>query len=148
MAVDLGQRLLPAFDTATGVPYGTVNLRAGVPPGETLVTSLAGGGTHLLEFAALSRVTGLTEFERVARGALRALWARRSPLELVGNHIDIRTGGWCQQAYYLVPDLRCPLDVLQASGCIRTPASAPTRTVSTNTWLRPLCCPGRRSTWT
>ena len=42
MAVDLGERLLPAFDTPTGIPYGTVNLLHGVPPGETTVTSLAG----------------------------------------------------------------------------------------------------------
>ena len=42
MAVDLGERLLPAFDTPTGIPYGTVNLMHGVPPGETTVTSLAG----------------------------------------------------------------------------------------------------------
>lgn len=29
LALDLGQRLLPAFDTATGMPIGTVNLRFG-----------------------------------------------------------------------------------------------------------------------
>ena len=27
LAVDLGDRLLPAFRTRTGIPYGTVNLR-------------------------------------------------------------------------------------------------------------------------
>lgn len=92
MAVDLANRLVPAFDTATGIPYGTVNLRGGVPPNETTVTSLAGGGTHILEFVTLSRLTGAPHFERLARGALRALWARRSALDLVGNHIDIQTG--------------------------------------------------------
>ena len=30
MALDLGERLLPAFDTPTGIPYGTVNMRHGV----------------------------------------------------------------------------------------------------------------------
>ena len=30
MALDLGDRLLPAFDTPTGIPYGTVNMRNGV----------------------------------------------------------------------------------------------------------------------
>lgn len=29
------KRLLPAFDTKTGMPYGTVNLRYGVPVNET-----------------------------------------------------------------------------------------------------------------
>ncbi|RYY71721.1 hypothetical protein EON63_21490 [archaeon] len=29
LAIDLGGRLLPAFNTKTGIPYGTVNLRYG-----------------------------------------------------------------------------------------------------------------------
>ena len=58
LAYDLGLRLLPAFDTATGIPYGTVNLRHGVPPNETPITSLATGGTNILEFIQLSRITG------------------------------------------------------------------------------------------
>ena len=37
LATDLGERLLPAFHTATGIPIGTVNLRYGVPVGETPV---------------------------------------------------------------------------------------------------------------
>ena len=78
--------------TSAGIPYGTVNLRYGVPPGETVISSLAGGGTHLLEFSLLSRLTGRRDFELAARGALRALWARRSPYQLLGNHINIQTG--------------------------------------------------------
>ena len=31
LAEDAARRLLPAFDTPTGMPYGTVNLRHGVP---------------------------------------------------------------------------------------------------------------------
>jgi ER degradation enhancer, mannosidase alpha-like 2 len=42
LAVDLGRRLLPAFSTATGIPFGTVNLRYGVPPKETEIASTAG----------------------------------------------------------------------------------------------------------
>jgi ER degradation enhancer, mannosidase alpha-like 2 len=45
LAVDLGERLLPAFVTPTGIPYGTVNLRYGVPVGETEIASTAGAGT-------------------------------------------------------------------------------------------------------
>ena len=37
LAVDLGERLLPAFSTVTGIPYGTVNLRSGVPIGESVI---------------------------------------------------------------------------------------------------------------
>jgi len=38
MALDLGNRMLPAFETKTGLPYARVNLRRGVEPGETTDT--------------------------------------------------------------------------------------------------------------
>jgi mannosidase alpha-like ER degradation enhancer 1 len=38
MAKDLGERLLPAFKTPTGMPYARLNLRHGVPKGETIET--------------------------------------------------------------------------------------------------------------
>ena len=43
-----------AFDTPTGMPYGTVNLRHGVPAGETPITCTAGVGTFLIEFGKFS----------------------------------------------------------------------------------------------
>jgi mannosidase alpha-like ER degradation enhancer 2 len=58
LAEDAASRLLPAFDTPTGMPFGTVNLQNGVPNGETPVTSTAGVGTMVIEFGALSRLTG------------------------------------------------------------------------------------------
>eukprot|EP00898_Chlorokybus_atmophyticus_P006326 jgi/Chlat1/6695/Chrsp49S00478 len=94
LAADLGQRLLRAFETPTGIPYGSVNLLHGVPHGETPITSTAGGGTMLLELGMLSRLTGNTAFETAARRASRGLWSRRSRLGLVGAHIDVRTGEW------------------------------------------------------
>ncbi|XP_066289002.1 ER degradation-enhancing alpha-mannosidase-like protein 2 isoform X2 [Branchiostoma lanceolatum] len=83
-----------AFDTPTGMPYGTVNLRYGVPPGETPVTCTAGVGTFLVEFGTLSRLTGDPVFENTAIQALQALWDVRSDIGLVGNHIDVTTGRW------------------------------------------------------
>ena len=35
LAHDLGKRLLPAFETPTGIPYSRVNLRRGVEKGES-----------------------------------------------------------------------------------------------------------------
>lgn len=67
MAEDVARRLLPAFDTPTGMPYGTVNLHSGVPLGETTVTCTAGVGTFILEFGTLSRLTGDEIFEQVLR---------------------------------------------------------------------------------
>uniref|UniRef100_A0A182YN33 alpha-1,2-Mannosidase n=1 Tax=Anopheles stephensi TaxID=30069 RepID=A0A182YN33_ANOST len=97
MAEDVAQRLLPAFDTATGMPYGTVNLRYGVPYGETSVTCTAGIGTFVLEFGTLSRLTGNPVYEDVAMNALSALYKHRSPIGLYGNHIDVQTGRWIAQ---------------------------------------------------
>ncbi|OQR79601.1 ER degradation-enhancing alpha-mannosidase 2 [Tropilaelaps mercedesae] len=94
MAVDVAKRLLPAFNTSTGMPYGTVNLRRGVPQGETTVTCTAGVGTFIVEFSSLSRLTGDPRYEQVAVRALRALWATRSKVDLVGNHLDVETGKW------------------------------------------------------
>ncbi|CAN0323255.1 unnamed protein product, partial [Ectocarpus sp. 4 AP-2014] len=58
LAEKLGRRLLPAFDTPTGIPYGTVNLKSGVPKGETTISSLAGAGSLTVEFSVLSALTG------------------------------------------------------------------------------------------
>lgn len=94
LAEDVATRLLPAFNTKTGMPYGTVNLVNGVPPGETSVTCTAGVGTFVVEFAALSRLTGNPVFEQVALRALQALWKTRTSIGLVGNHIDVQLGVW------------------------------------------------------
>jgi mannosidase alpha-like ER degradation enhancer 2 len=66
-----------------GIPYGTVNLVWGVPIGETNVTCTAGGGTFLIEFGTLSRLTGDPIYERVALRALQSLWEKRSSINLV-----------------------------------------------------------------
>ena len=94
LAEDVGRRLLPAFDTPTGMPYGTVNLRYGVPEGETPITCTAGVGTFIVEFATLSRLTGDPIYEETAQRAMRALWFKRSKIGLVGNHIDVVSGKW------------------------------------------------------
>ncbi|XP_076471092.1 ER degradation-enhancing alpha-mannosidase-like protein 2 [Babylonia areolata] len=94
MADHVARKLLPAFDTPTGMPYGTVNLRYGVPKGETTVTCTAGVGTFIVEFGALSRLTGDPVFEKVAMRAIRALWKHRSAIGLLGNHVDVATGKW------------------------------------------------------
>jgi mannosidase alpha-like ER degradation enhancer 2 len=72
-----------AFDTATGMPFGTVNLQYGVPNGETEETCVAGVGTFLIEFATLSRLTGNPVYENVAMRAMDSLWAKRSEINLV-----------------------------------------------------------------
>ncbi|QCE07576.1 alpha-mannosidase I MNS4 [Vigna unguiculata] len=97
LAEDLARRLLPAFDTPTGIPFGSVNLLHGVDKHESKITSTAGGGTLTLEFGVLSRLTNDPIFEQVTKNAVRGLWARRSKLNLVGAHINVFTGEWTQK---------------------------------------------------
>jgi Glycosyl hydrolase family 47 len=94
LAVDLGERLLPAFVTPTGIPYGTVNLRYGVPVGETEIASTAGAGSLLVEFEVLSALSNDHRFGDAAFLAVQALYSRRSYLNLLGKHIHTSNGQW------------------------------------------------------
>ena len=92
LAEDLGTRLLPAFDSKTGIPYRFVNLRTGKVRGE--VTNPAEAGTLLVEFGALSELTRKTVFYEKAKRALVETYRRRSSIGLVGSRINVETGEW------------------------------------------------------
>ena len=95
LATDLGRRLLPAFDTPTGIPAHRVNLRRGVATSESRETCSAAAGTMLLEMSKLSALTGDGRFEAAARRALDELWRRRSKVtDLVGSTVHTHTGQW------------------------------------------------------
>ncbi|HWS87076.1 MAG TPA: glycoside hydrolase family 47 protein [Pyrinomonadaceae bacterium] len=92
LAEDLGNRLLPAFDSPTGIPYRFVNLRTGKVRGE--VTNPAEAGTLLLEFGTLSKLTRRPVFYDRAKRALVETYKRRSEIGLVGSRINVETGEW------------------------------------------------------
>jgi ER degradation enhancer, mannosidase alpha-like 2 len=92
LAEDLGTRLLPAFDSPTGIPYRFVNLKTGKTRGE--VTNPAEAGTLLVEFGALSKLTRRPVFYEKAKRALVEVYKRRSPIGLVGGRINVETGEW------------------------------------------------------
>src|SRR5947208_6751714 len=92
LAEDLGNRLLPVFNSPTGLPYVYVNLRTGQV--RDPVTNPAETGTLLLEFGTLSKLTGRPEFYDNAKRALVETYKRRSPLGLVGQSINVETGVW------------------------------------------------------
>ena len=92
LAEDLGNRLLPVFNSPTGLPYVYVNLRTGQT--RDAVTNPAEAGTLLLEFGTLSKLTGRPLFYERAKRALVEIFKRRSPLELVGQSINVETGIW------------------------------------------------------
>ena len=92
LAEDLGNRLLPAFGSPTGMPYVEVNLRTGkVRNPETNPAEI---GTLLIEFGTLSKLTGRPIYYDKAKTALVELYKRRSALGLVGSGINVETGKW------------------------------------------------------
>lgn len=122
LAADLGNRLLPAFYTDTGLPYPRVNLRHGVPfyaksplnagiscdeterefcgktsrSAETTENCSAGAGSLVLELTTLSRLTGDGRFEELGKRAFWAVWSKRTDIGLIGSGIDAESGRWTQ----------------------------------------------------
>ncbi|KND02462.1 hypothetical protein, variant [Spizellomyces punctatus DAOM BR117] len=94
LAQELADRLMPAFNTPTGMPWPRVNLKYGVLSHETEVTCSAGAGTLILEFGVLTRLTGNATYEDAAKKALLRVWAQRSPLDLVGNSLSVKDAKW------------------------------------------------------
>ncbi|MEO6656552.1 MAG: glycoside hydrolase family 47 protein [Pyrinomonadaceae bacterium] len=92
LADDLGTRLLPVFNSPTGLPYKFVNLRTGKTKGET--SNPAETGTLLIEFGTLSKLTGKPVYFEKAKRALVETYKRRSPIGLVGTNINVETGKW------------------------------------------------------
>jgi len=92
LADDLGRRLVPVFDSPTGLPYVEVNLRTGKVRG--VETNPAETGTLLLEFGTLSKLTGNPAYYDKAKRALVETFKRRSAIGLVGDGIDVETGQW------------------------------------------------------
>ena len=92
LAEDLGNRLLPVFESPTGLPYRYVNLKTGKV--RDAKTNPAEAGTLLIEFGTLSKLTGRPIFYDKAKRALVAIYKRRSPIGLVGTWIDVETGEW------------------------------------------------------
>ncbi|MFZ3375807.1 MAG: glycoside hydrolase family 47 protein [Chthoniobacterales bacterium] len=92
LAEDLGTRLLPVFDSPTGLPYVYANLRSREV--RDAVTNPAETGTLLLEFGTLSKLTGKPIFYEKAKRALVETYKRRSAIGLVGSIINVETGVW------------------------------------------------------
>ena len=92
LAEDLGKRLLPVFESPTGLPYRYVNLRTGKVRGD--VTNPAEAGTLLIELGTLSKHTHKPIFFDKAKRALVETYKRRSPIGLVGTWINVETGKW------------------------------------------------------
>ncbi|KAG5898085.1 hypothetical protein JTB14_001789 [Gonioctena quinquepunctata] len=103
MAKDVGYRLLPAFNTTTGIPHARVNMKYGLKSDHlesARETCTACAGSMILEMAALSRLTGEPIFEMKSHKAMDELWKmRHRSSDLMGTVLNVHSGDW---AYILL----------------------------------------------
>ncbi|KAF6327658.1 mannosidase alpha class 1B member 1 [Rhinolophus ferrumequinum] len=76
-AEDFGNRLMPAFQTPSKIPYSDVNIGTGVahPPRWTSDSTVAEVTSIQLEFRELSRLTGVKKFQEAAEEVTRRVHA-------------------------------------------------------------------------
>jgi mannosidase alpha-like ER degradation enhancer 1/mannosidase alpha-like ER degradation enhancer 2 len=91
-AEDFGKRMLPAFNSPTGIPYYWVNLKTGEVKGEKV--NIAEAGSYTFEMGILSYFTKNPIYYQAAKKATKAVFERRSKLDLVGEVINVETGEW------------------------------------------------------
>jgi mannosidase alpha-like ER degradation enhancer 2 len=92
LAKDLADRLLPAFNTPTGIPYRYVHLQSGAL--RDSLNNPAEIGTLMMEFGKLSKLTGIQKYYSTAKKAMMEVYRRRSKIGLVGLQIDANSGSW------------------------------------------------------
>ena len=93
LAKDLTDRLAPAFTKSpTGMPYRFVNLKTGaVRDAQSFPAEI---GTYIPEWGTLGRAVGDKRYFDMAKRSVKALFDRRSKIDLVADTIDIETGEW------------------------------------------------------
>ena len=92
LAEDLGKRLMPCFNTPTGMPCRFVNLVTGKI--KDSINNPAEIGTLMMEFGKLSKVTGDPSYYNAAKKAIMTVYKARSKIDLVGEWIDVNNGEW------------------------------------------------------
>ncbi|KAK5879745.1 hypothetical protein CesoFtcFv8_022838 [Champsocephalus esox] len=99
-AVELGEKLLPAFKTPTGIPWALLNLKSGVgrnwPWASGGSSILAEYGTLHLEFMHLSKLSGNPEFAQKVMNIRKVLNRLDKPQGLYPNYLNPNSGQWGQ----------------------------------------------------
>lgn len=98
-ARDFADRMLPAFDTKTGIPAYWVNLQTGTSKGDTV--NVAEAGTYTFEMGMLSYYTGDPKYYQAGKKATKAIFNRRSDIGLIGDVIDVQTGSWVSESSHI-----------------------------------------------
>ncbi|KAM9175564.1 mannosyl-oligosaccharide 1,2-alpha-mannosidase IC [Mergus octosetaceus] len=99
-ALELGEKLLPAFNTPTGIPRGVINLGSGMSwswgwasAGSSI---LAEFGTLHLEFLHLTELSGNPVFAEKVMNIRKVLNRVEKPQGLYPNFLSPVTGNWVQ----------------------------------------------------
>ncbi|XP_008146285.2 mannosyl-oligosaccharide 1,2-alpha-mannosidase IC [Eptesicus fuscus] len=100
-AIKLGEKLLPAFNTPTGIPKGVVNFKSGSNRSWGWTTTgsssiLAEFGSLHLEFLHLSELSGNQVFAEKVRHIRKFLRKIDKPFGLYPNFISPVSGNWIQ----------------------------------------------------
>ncbi|KYN33063.1 Mannosyl-oligosaccharide alpha-1,2-mannosidase isoform B [Trachymyrmex septentrionalis] len=99
-AAQLGERMLPAFQTETGIPHSLINLHTGASKNYGWASSgcsiLSEIGTMHLEFTYLSDITNNPVFKSKVENVRKVLKSLDKPKGLYPNYIHPRTGKWGQ----------------------------------------------------
>ncbi len=91
-AQDFANRMMPAFNTKTGIPKYWVNLKTGETHGDTV--NVAEAASYLVEMGMLSYFTKNPVYYQAAKKASKAIYNRRSDIGLIGDVIDVESGEW------------------------------------------------------
>ncbi|XP_016353304.1 mannosyl-oligosaccharide 1,2-alpha-mannosidase IA-like [Sinocyclocheilus anshuiensis] len=99
-AVELGEKLLPAFKTPTGVPWALLNLKSGIgrnwPWASGGSSILAEYGTLHLEFMHLGALSGRPVFAEKVMNIRKVLNRLDKPQGLYPNYLNPNSGQWGQ----------------------------------------------------
>ncbi|XP_055628514.1 mannosyl-oligosaccharide alpha-1,2-mannosidase IA isoform X2 [Toxorhynchites rutilus septentrionalis] len=97
----VADKLLPAFQTPTGIPYALVNVNTGISKnygwasgGSSILSEF---GTLHLEFSYLSDVTGDSVYRERVQTIRSVLKDIEKPKGLYPNYLNPKTGKWGQQ---------------------------------------------------
>ncbi|XP_070589536.1 mannosyl-oligosaccharide 1,2-alpha-mannosidase IA [Erythrolamprus reginae] len=99
-AVELGEKLLPAFNTPTGIPWALLNIKSGIgrnwPWASGGSSILAEFGTLHLEFIHLSYLSGNPKFAEKVMNIRKVLNRLDKPEGLYPNYLNPNSGQWGQ----------------------------------------------------
>lgn len=98
-AKDFADRMMPAFETKTGIPNYWVNLKTGVAHGDTV--NVAEAGTYTFEMGILSYYTKDPKYYQAGKKSTLAIFNRRSELGLIGDVINVETGEWVSRKSHI-----------------------------------------------